>query len=248
MPGLFQDPKFMQGLSSLMQSGPSTTPQPFNWQALANLIGPQQNQANPMPAQTGNMMNPAAYIPSAFGNQSQSQPQAQAQAQTLNQPGPMSMSPTQDLGSIRSLQQAAIAAYPDNPIMQQVALSQAVLESGLPGHMSKLATQGNNLFGIKASRTAPGTGGNASMQTTEYVNGVPMTSRLPFSQNNSIADSFAQHRDLLTKLNRYSPVMRASSPNEAFGALQKAGYATDPNYAKKLNRVYSTWVKPLYET
>lgn len=243
--GLLQDPKFLQGLSGLMQSGPTTTPQPFNWMALANMIKPQQQfSANPMPTpdQQGNMMNPAAYIPSAFGAQ------PQAQAQTLNQQAPMSMSPTQDLGSMRSLQQAAIAAYPDNPIMQQVALSQAVLESGPPGHMSKLAMQGNNLFGIKASKTAPGTGNNASMSTTEYVNGVPMTSSLPFSQNNSIADSFAQHRDLLTRLNRYAPVVQAGSANEAFGALQKAGYATDPNYAKKLNRVYNTWVKPLYET
>lgn len=231
MLGLFQNPQFLQNMGSLLNNAPSTTPQPMNWQAIIGMLSPQQQQQQQSPpAQT-----PFNYLPAAPALMQQSNAQ-----QTQPQPQ------TPFLNSMKGLQQAAIATYPDNPILQQVALAQAVLESGPPGNMSKLASQGNNLFGIKASQSAPGTANNLSMPTTEYVNGVPMTSNLPFSQNNSIADSFMQHRNLLTKLNRYQPVINAASPEEAFTALQKGGYATDPNYANKLNRVYNTWVKPLY--
>jgi len=147
------------------------------------------------------------------------------------------------------LSQATLAAknvYPDNPLMQKVALSQAILESGLMGSPSQLATKHNNLFGIKASRSFPGTGGTVGMQTLEYVGGQPSRMTQDFATNQTLEDSFRQHQNLLSGSSRYDPVMKAANPEEAFAALQKAGYATDPNYAKKLGSIYGQYVAPLY--
>jgi flagellum-specific peptidoglycan hydrolase FlgJ len=141
---------------------------------------------------------------------------------------------------------AAKATYPDNPTMQQVALSQAILESGLNSRPSELATRHNNYFGIKASRSFPGTGGTVDMPTQEYVGGSPATMNQGFATNNSMGDSFTQHARLMSGSSRYSPVMQSKTPGEAFGALQQAGYATDPNYARKLRSIHQQYVSPLY--
>jgi flagellar protein FlgJ len=139
---------------------------------------------------------------------------------------------------LTTLKQNAMRAYPDNPQMQQVAITQAIQESGL--NPSKLATVSNNYFGIKSGKN-PG----VSVQTTEYTNGNPEQVNASFAQNGSIGDSFNQYKGLLGN-QRYQSVMNANSPQDAFMALQKAGYATDPQYAQKLARVYSKYVQPLY--
>ncbi len=149
---------------------------------------------------------------------------------------------------ISQLKAYATAAYPDNPVMQQVAISQAILESGTPGRMSSLAQDNNNYFGIKSGRTAPGTGGSVGMPTQEYDSGnsSPYTTKANFAKNVDPVDSFYQHKALMSGLQRYQPVMAATSPAQAFGALQKGGYATDPNYSRKLNSVFNTYVRPAF--
>lgn len=143
--------------------------------------------------------------------------------------------------NMQQLKDAAASAYPTNPMMQQVALAQAIHESGLQdGTPSGLAKQ-NNLFGIKA----PGTAGTVNMPTTEIMNGQAQKVNAAFGANKNVADSFLQHRDLINK-QRYQNVLAAQSPLAAFNALQKAGYATDPQYANKLNSVYQKYVMPLY--
>jgi peptidoglycan hydrolase FlgJ len=146
------------------------------------------------------------------------------------------------------LMDAAKQAYPDNHTMQKVALSQAVLESGLTGKPSALATQNNNYFGIKASRSFPGTAGTVDYGTTEYIGGQPSNINQGFAANNSMLDSFKQHANLMQGASRYQPVMQAQSPEDAFAALQSAGYATDPNYANKLNSIYGQYIAPAYGT
>jgi flagellum-specific peptidoglycan hydrolase FlgJ len=141
---------------------------------------------------------------------------------------------------LAQLKQNAQIAFPGNPVMQQVAITQAIHESGLMGTPSKLARQ-NNLFGIKA----PGNAGIVNMPTGEVINGQSTTVNANFGRNKSPVDSFMQYRDLMAK-NRYKPVIAANNPFDAFNALQRAGYATDPKYAQKLNRVYSQYVDPLY--
>jgi flagellum-specific peptidoglycan hydrolase FlgJ len=138
------------------------------------------------------------------------------------------------------MRQAAAKVYPDNPMMQQVALSQAMLESGI-NFNSGLARQ-NNFFGIKAKK-----GSGAQMNTIEYENGVPVKQAATFATNETPHQSFEQHRRLIFDAPRYDPVEAAKTPEEAFAQLQRAGYATDPRYAAKLKRIYQRHVAPLYQ-
>jgi flagellum-specific peptidoglycan hydrolase FlgJ len=147
---------------------------------------------------------------------------------------------------LTQLKEEVKKAYPDNPTLQQVALTQAILESNLMGKPSVLASRYNNLFGIKASNSFPGTAGNVNMPTNEVYGGKTQRVNAGFARNATLGDSFMQHRDLLTGSRRYMPVINANDPYEAFAALQQAGYATDPAYERKLNRVYENYIAPLY--
>jgi flagellum-specific peptidoglycan hydrolase FlgJ len=102
----------------------------------------------------------------------------------------------------------------------EVVLAQA-------GHESNWgkSTPGNNFFGIK------GTGG--TYQTTEIITGQAQTANASFAGYQTSADSFAGFGDLmLTK--RYSRVASAGDYPAQIQAIAAAGYATDPNYARKV--------------
>jgi flagellar protein FlgJ len=92
-----------------------------------------------------------------------------------------------------------------------------------------------NLFGIKA--TAAWKGKVAEVTTTEYVNGTPRKTVAKFRAYDSYADSFRDYARLITKSPRYDQVMDQVGSVQGFASgLQKAGYATDPQYAAKLSR------------
>jgi peptidoglycan hydrolase FlgJ len=96
-----------------------------------------------------------------------------------------------------------------------------------------------NLFGIKAT---PGWKGKvAEVTTTEYVNGVPKKQIARFRAYDSYEDSFKDYARLITQSPRYAQVKEQTGSVHAFASgLQKAGYATDPNYADKLSRAIHT--------
>jgi flagellar protein FlgJ len=76
--------------------------------------------------------------------------------------------------------------------------------------------------------------------TTEYVNGVPQTKLEKFRAYDSYAESFRDYAKLLRGNPRYENVLANAQEQDAAGfaqGLQKAGYATDPNYAAKLTRI-----------
>ncbi|HEY5799447.1 MAG TPA: flagellar assembly peptidoglycan hydrolase FlgJ, partial [Burkholderiaceae bacterium] len=117
-------------------------------------------------------------------------------------------------------------------------LGQAALESGW-GRRQIVGADGkpsNNLFGIKAG---PGWKGKVTEAlTTEFVNGVPVTKREKFRAYDTPADSFADYARLLRSNPRYENVLANSSDAASFArGLQRAGYATDPQYAAKLTRI-----------
>jgi flagellar protein FlgJ len=117
-------------------------------------------------------------------------------------------------------------------------LGQAALESGWGKRMIKNAdgTSSHNLFGIKAG---PGWKGKvATAVTTEYVNGRPQTRVEKFRAYDTPADAFKDYARLLTNNPRYEKVLANGHDAAAFAqGLQRAGYATDPNYAAKLTRI-----------
>lgn len=184
------------------------------------------------------MMGNNSMPPNAIGNVPRSSPNASGYSPS---PSTVSNLPSDKSALLQQLKASAESAFPGNPTMQQVAITQAIHESGLMGKPSALASQNNNLFGIKA----PGTAGTVRMQTSEYRNGSPTTENAGFGRNASAADSFVQYKNLMNKT-RYAPVMQSETPSDAFTALQRSGYATDPRYANKLNNVYQRYVAPLY--
>ena len=117
-------------------------------------------------------------------------------------------------------------------------LGQAALESGWGKHVMKTAdgSSSHNLFGIKAS--AGWKGKTVSAVTTEYVNGVPQKRVEKFRAYDSYADSFKDYANLLRSNPRYEKVLANSTDAQGFAqGLQRAGYATDPNYAAKLTNI-----------
>ena len=96
-----------------------------------------------------------------------------------------------------------------------------------------------NLFGIKA--TSAWKGKVAEVVTTEYVNGTPRKTVAKFRAYDSYADSFRDYARLISKSPRYDQVMDQLHSVQGFASgLQRAGYATDPQYAAKLSRAINT--------
>jgi flagellar protein FlgJ len=97
----------------------------------------------------------------------------------------------------------------------------------------------HNLFGIKAG--ASWTGKVAEVTTTEYVNGVAQKQVARFRAYDSYEDSFKDYARLISESPRYAKVRTQTTSAHAFASgLQKAGYATDPEYAAKLSRAINT--------
>jgi len=115
---------------------------------------------------------------------------------------------------------------------------QAPLETGWGrrGIVGADGTNSHNLFGIKA--TGGWKGKVVETATTEYVNGVPQTRMEKFRAYDSYADAFRDYANLLRSNPRYQHVLANAQDVTGFAqGLQKAGYATDPNYAAKLTRI-----------
>lgn len=96
-----------------------------------------------------------------------------------------------------------------------------------------------NLFGIKAG--AGWTGKVAEVTTTEYVNGMAEKKVAKFRAYDSYEDSFKDYARMISDSPRYAKVKAQTGSAHAFASgLQKAGYATDPEYAAKLSRAINT--------
>lgn len=92
-----------------------------------------------------------------------------------------------------------------------------------------------NLFGIKAGKGW--TGKVAEVTTTEYINGAPRKVVAKFRAYDSFEESFRDYARLINDNPRYEKAREKTHSAVAYAtALQKAGYATDPQYAAKLSR------------
>lgn len=117
-------------------------------------------------------------------------------------------------------------------------LGQAALESGW-GKREILTADGSsshNVFGIKAGASWKGKVTEAV--TTEYVNGVPERRVERFRAYDSYGEAFKDYAKTLSNNPRYQAVLSNAKDLKGFAeGLQRAGYATDPNYAAKLTRI-----------
>jgi peptidoglycan hydrolase FlgJ len=136
-----------------------------------------------------------------------------------------------------TIRQAA-AAVGVNPLGM---LAQAALETGWGQRMPRTA-DGNsslNLFGVKAG--SDWSGARAVADTVEISGGVAKQTRTAFRAYGSIEESVGDFARLLTSSPRYREAVAAGSNAQAYvQSIAKAGYATDPQYANKLNEVLNS--------
>ncbi len=125
---------------------------------------------------------------------------------------------------VKKYSQMAVQEMIRSGVPASITLAQGMLESG--NGLSKLATKGNNHFGIKCHK---GWEGKSMRQDDDARNEC-------FRVYPSVADSYKDHSDFLRYRDRYKflfDLERTDYKGWAYG-LKKAGYATDPNYPAKL--------------
>lgn len=124
-------------------------------------------------------------------------------------------------------------------ISPEAIIAQSALETGWGR-----SAIGNNMFGVKAG---PGWKGKTQdVSTWEDENGAAPGGEVSivdrFRDYDTIADSFADHFRFLEENSRYKTagVFDRKGDVAYFLALQRAGYATDPQYADKLMSILRT--------
>ncbi|WP_299074856.1 flagellar assembly peptidoglycan hydrolase FlgJ [uncultured Paraglaciecola sp.] len=139
---------------------------------------------------------------------------------------------------IEQLYPAAQQATQQLGIDPKALLAQAAVETGWGQHMihNTSGQNSHNLFGIKADRRWQGD--RAIVDTIEFKQGVPATKKAPFRVYDSFAESMQDYVGFVKQNARYAEAVKQSqSPHDYFSELQKAGYATDPDYATKVMSV-----------
>jgi flagellum-specific peptidoglycan hydrolase FlgJ len=134
---------------------------------------------------------------------------------------------------IEAIGAAARVSRQATGVPASVTVAQAILESDWG--RSRLARQGNNLFGIKAL-SGPGPDGVVTMATWEHTPAGDVVVQAPFKAYGSLEQSVEDHGRFFVVNRRYAAALGVGRDARAFAqAIQDAGYATDPNYASKLD-------------
>lgn len=117
-------------------------------------------------------------------------------------------------------------------------LAQAALETGWGQRTPRTADGGSslNLFGIKAGDSWAGA--RATAPTLEYSGGIAQLKHTAFRVYGSIEQSVSDFANLLGSSPRYREAIVAGGNVQAYiNGIGKSGYATDPDYAAKLNKM-----------
>ncbi|TYK58717.1 flagellar assembly peptidoglycan hydrolase FlgJ [Pseudomonas synxantha] len=120
-------------------------------------------------------------------------------------------------------------------------VAQAALETGWGKSVMRAedGSSSHNLFGIKAGQSWQG--GQARAITSEFRDGAMVKETAQFRSYSSYQDSFHDLVTLLQSHDRYKEVVKsADNPEQFVRELQKAGYATDPDYASKISQIAKT--------
>lgn len=144
-------------------------------------------------------------------------------------------SPTQFVNRVLPAIRRAAATLGVNP---DGLLAQAALETGWGQRMPRTAdgAPSLNLFGVKAG--AEWSGARATADTVEFSGGVATRRRSAFRAYGSIEESVSDFAKLLKNSPRYHEALAAGNDTQAYiKSMGRSGYATDPEYANKLNEV-----------
>lgn len=119
----------------------------------------------------------------------------------------------------------------------RVLIAQSALETGWGEHVirDQYGNQSFNLFNIKADSRWEGK--SVAVPTIEYVDGVAQREKAHFRRYADIDESFNDYKQFLSQ-SRYEKALSVSENSHQFvQELQNAGYATDPNYAQKIQSI-----------
>jgi flagellum-specific peptidoglycan hydrolase FlgJ len=129
---------------------------------------------------------------------------------------------------INEVAAGAVAAQHAYGVPAAVTIAQAIDESAWG--QSSLAAQDNNLFGIKGT----GPAGSVSLPTQEFENGQWVTITAQFRVYSNVAESIADHANLLATSGYYGAAMASRQAPNSFAQALTGVYATDPNYGSTL--------------
>ena len=132
---------------------------------------------------------------------------------------------------------AARACYKSTGVPASITVSQAALESGWGE--SGLTKKANNLFGIKADSLWRGE--TVTLDTKEFIRGQWVVVPAKWRKYPTWQASVDDHAAFLIRNPRYKDCFLCVSTQTFARALLKAGYATDPDYADKLNRLIASY-------
>lgn len=151
-------------------------------------------------------------------------------------PSPPSFSSPEEF--VKSLWPHAQEAGKELGVAPAALLAQAALESGWGQSVMRHpdGRSSHNLFGIKAD--ARWQGERLVMPTLEYNDGKAGRRNEAFRSYDSFSASFADYANFLRANPRYGQALAVAGDPQAFAnALQDAGYATDPAYARKIGAI-----------
>lgn len=161
--------------------------------------------------------------------------------------------------AIRRLAEAAVSVESRFGLPAELVAAQAALESGWLRH-----APGNNPFGIKWSPARHDPDARQLLRTREWLTedqlerwaksmeGRQVLRRLSgpdrrgrfewevrdwFATYPTLTDAFTDYALLLSRQPRYQRVVAAPSWEAAMDAIAESGYATDPEYGRKLRQV-----------
>lgn len=150
---------------------------------------------------------------------------------------------------INKYAEAIIQSTRGTTLFPSLMMAQAILEStGKVGTewiagASKLTRECNNFFGIKDQPRDEWHGLSRKYVTREVLNGKEVYITDYFRFYATPLECFKDRNRFLALNPRYAKagVFTAKTPQAQAEALQKAGYATDPNYASTLNAIIKNY-------
>lgn len=139
---------------------------------------------------------------------------------------------TEQKNFIKTVGAFASADMKKSGVLASLTVAQAILESAWG--KSELATGGNALFGIKATKSWKGK--VYCKDTKECYDGVNLVDvkNAAFRAYDSWEESVEDHSAFLKANKRYKEVIGETDYKKACEAIKAAGYATDPDYVEKL--------------
>lgn len=159
-------------------------------------------------------------------------------AERIGSSGKYDWKPTSNDEFVSDLMPFARQVEKELGVSHKAVLAQAALESGWGRHAIRKPDGSNsfNLFGIKAD--SAWNGDRVATRTLEVEDGVARRTTASFRSYQSLGEAARDYADFIRSNPRYSQAIEHGSDPHAYAQeLQRAGYATDPDYAKKIGDI-----------